>query len=374
MTSRIFCVARLYPPDTRSMPLSNHSATFANARSMLPSAVSMAPSRTRWTAPFSMFNTFSRTRAIVSSGAYGPLASPWVSIPRAAMSMSASAKLLDGMYDGRLRPGESALRRASTRGRYSSRYNPKINGWVYTLRAMPTALLSCSSSRMPCSRKAARAFTQLSIASRIAEQIRLTSRKTKMTPMATSRIFDPNMTPPHPGANDQSGGARWPNLRLREPLTTPRVRRRRRIVQNLNPFSNPAIQYSMGHATRARTRTASLAEERRGAEDGTHATCIDASDRARRGHADVRGLPLAHRAGAQPGERRRRERGQRGVSGRARGVGGELVIRRTRAHARALLQHPRNELARRPTHRCDPRLPRRCSDGNHRIAPDHAAE
>jgi len=58
---------------------------------------------------------------------------------------------------------------------------------------MPTACRSCRSSRIPCSRKAARVFSQLSIPSRIAEQIRLTSRKMKTIPMATSRILDPNM-------------------------------------------------------------------------------------------------------------------------------------------------------------------------------------
>src|SRR6476661_1938062 len=63
-------------------------------------------------------------------------------------------------------------------------------------RARPTPPGSCSSSRMPCSRYAARDFLQASITSRIAEQMMLTTRKTKTMPMATSRIREPNMGPP----------------------------------------------------------------------------------------------------------------------------------------------------------------------------------
>src|ERR1041385_972544 len=66
-------------------------------------------------------------------------------------------------------------------------------GWSYKALAKPVAPGSCSSSRMPCSRCVARDRIHASIPSRIALQIKLVNRKTKMTPMATSRTSEPNI-------------------------------------------------------------------------------------------------------------------------------------------------------------------------------------
>jgi hypothetical protein len=68
----------------------------------------------------------------------------------------------------------------------------KMTGWLYRLLANPAPSRSYSSSRIACSRNAARLLSSASIPSRIAAQMMLTRMKTKMTPITTSRISDPN--------------------------------------------------------------------------------------------------------------------------------------------------------------------------------------